>query len=124
MDHQIHIALPDERYQAIATLAAQQGLTPEMLAEIWLAERQEAELVRQIKQTLPNPLYQRYKLLLAHRDTGTLTTAEHAELLQLTDQVELFDAKRVELLMSLAHMRQKSLEAVMADLGIDQHLHE
>ena len=124
MDHQMQIALPNERYQAIATLAAQQGITPEMLAAIWLKERQETELVRHIKKTLPNDTQKRYKTLLTHRDKHTLTSDEHAELLQLTDQVELFDAKRVELLITLAHIRQKPLEEVMSELGIGQHPHE
>jgi len=124
MNHPLQIDLPDERYQAIATLAAQQGVTPEKLAESWLAERQEAELIRQITTPLPSTFQGHYRTLVARREAGILTPAEHAELLQLTDQVELFDAQRVELLITLAHLRQKPLESVMTDLGIGQHMHE
>jgi hypothetical protein len=121
MDHQMQIALPDERYQIIATLAAQEGMTPEMLAEVWVAERQEVELVRQIKEPFPLTLHQRYQTLIAHRDANLLTPEEQAELLQFTDAIELFDANRIELLIGVAHIRQKSLEEVLTDLNIGNH---
>ncbi len=43
---------------------------------------------------------------------------EYSELLQLTDQVELLDAKRVEYLVELALLRKQPLPLLMEELGL------
>ena len=124
MQHHIQIALPDERYDAIASLAAEQGLSPESLAELWLKERQETELVRLVKQTWPSNLHKRYRYLIGRRQKEQLTEAEYHELLQLNDQVEAFDAKRLEHMVALARIRQISLEEILTEFKIGKHAHE
>ncbi len=124
MSHQMFIALPDMQYQALAALAAQQGVTPEHLAAAWLNERQQQELIQQIKKPLSAAIRQRYHALIERRRQHTLTAEEHAELLQLTNQVEMYDAKRAELLVALAELRHQTIEQVMQDLNIPAPSHE
>jgi hypothetical protein len=62
-------------------------------------------------------------MLIEHRQKGNLTPEEYAGLLRLTDEVELFDAKRVELLIALARLRKQSFDDVMAELGISTQSH-
>lgn len=73
MAHQMYFDLPDEQYQALTTLAAQQGISPELLAERWLSERQERELINRINTPLAEPILQRYHFLIDRRKQGVLT---------------------------------------------------
>jgi hypothetical protein len=78
----------------------------------------ESELLAKINQGLPAPLADRYRNLIEKRRSFSLTEEELSELLRLTDDVELFDAKRVEYLSELARLRKISLPALMTQLGI------
>jgi hypothetical protein len=78
----------------------------------------EAELLRQINQGLPEPVRERYQGLIDKRQAQTLTSEEHAELLQLTDQAELLEARRAEALVQLAQLRKVPLDTLMKGLGI------
>jgi hypothetical protein len=80
--------------------------------------QEEAELLLQINRRLPEDVQRRYDELIAKRDAETLDTAEHTELLQLTQQVEAFDVARVEALSKLAACRGMTLSALMCQLGI------
>jgi len=124
MAHHMVFDLPDEQYQALITLADQQGISPEMLAERWLSERQERELINRINVPLAEAVQQRYRFLISQRQKGVLTAEEHAEMLALIDQVEAFDARRVELLIALAQLQHKPFDTVVAELGIGTHTHE
>ncbi len=78
----------------------------------------ESELLLKINQGIPADLQHRYNELIAKRQNKTLTSEEYEELLQLTDQIELLDAKRVEYLLELARIRNKPLTLLMEELGI------
>jgi hypothetical protein len=78
----------------------------------------ETELLQAINQGPPPEVRERYEALTAQRRAGTLAPEEHAELLGLSDEVELFEARRVEHLAELARPRGVSLAAVMDSLGI------
>lgn len=78
----------------------------------------ESELLLKINQPVPPKVQQRYDELLARRDDQTLSDAEHQELLDLTDQVELLEAERMKHLLALARLRQVSLDVVMQQLGL------
>jgi hypothetical protein len=78
----------------------------------------EADLLLRINAGVPADLCGRLGELREKRDTGTLTSDEHAELLRLTDEVERRDAERVAALTELAQLRRTSLVAVMSQLGI------
>ncbi len=80
----------------------------------------ESELLCSINQGIPAPVQRRYDELIEKRDARTLTTEEYEELLQLTDQVELLDAKRVGYLVELARLREQPLSLLMDELGLSQ----
>lgn len=86
--------------------------------------RGEAELLLKINQGVPADLQARYQALIAKRQTETLSPSEHKELLQLTEAVEQWDAKRIELLTELAGVRGVTLTALMRQLGIRPQSHE
>lgn len=78
----------------------------------------ESELLLKINQGLPANLQHRYDELIDKRQNRHLTPQEYEELLQLTDQIELLDAKRIEYLLELAQIQNKPLTLLMAELGI------
>lgn len=78
----------------------------------------ETELLQQINQGLPESLMVRYQELIVKRQTETLSSEEHAELLRLTDEVELGEAKRAQALIELARLRQVPLARLLNDLQI------
>ncbi len=78
----------------------------------------ESQLLLDINQGIPSGMQHRYDELIEKRDTRSLTDEEYAELLQLTDQVELLDAKRMESLLELAHLRKQPLPLLMKELGL------
>lgn len=83
----------------------------------------EADLLLKINEGLPIPLRQRYAELIAKRQAETLTDAEHAESLELTQQVEAHQARRVAYLAQLAQLRQVPLAMVADSLGIKEPSH-
>ncbi len=78
----------------------------------------EAELLLKINQGIPSDTQKHYEELIAKRESETLTTVEHTELLHLTDQIEKLQAQRIEYLAELARLRGMALTALMANLGI------
>jgi hypothetical protein len=77
----------------------------------------EARLLGGINQAIPITVQNRFDALLEKRDALTLSEAEHAELLELTDTIENLEAKRVAHLGELAGLRGITLETLMHDLG-------
>jgi hypothetical protein len=78
----------------------------------------EASLLQRINQAFPREKHDRYHELIKLRDARTLTPEQSRELLELTDQVELAEADRVEALGKLAQLRKVSLDQLLHDLGI------
>ena len=78
----------------------------------------ESQLFLHINQGIPTAMQQRYDELIEKRDVRSLTSEEYNELLQLTDQVEPLDAKRVEYLLELARLRKQPLSLLMEELGL------
>jgi len=78
----------------------------------------EATLLSQIQHGLPPDVQQHYDALIAKRWAETLTADEYSALLRLTAQVEALEAQRLGCLAELARLRQTSLPALMAALGI------
>ncbi len=78
----------------------------------------EMSLLQGINQGLPAETWQRYHTLVAQRRAETLTSVEQTELIGLSDQIEVANARRMAALAELARLRQTSLEEVMAQLGI------
>ena len=80
--------------------------------------RPEAELLQRINRGIPPDVQRRYGELIARRQAGRLAPEEHRELLRLTDQIEQFDAERVEHLAALAQLRGIPLAQLLNDLGL------
>jgi hypothetical protein len=78
----------------------------------------ESELLIKINKGVPEEIRGRYNELIHKRDEKILTDEEYEELLRLTDQIELLDAKRLEYLTELATIQNKPLELLMEELGI------
>lgn len=88
-----------------------------------LSER-EAELLDKIYQPLPSGTQPRLNELIEKRQAYTITEEELQELIGLTNQVELFDADRLEHLIELSHLRQVPLENLIRQLGIKPVPHD
>jgi hypothetical protein len=78
----------------------------------------EAELLLKINQGVPPEVQKRYDELIAKRRAESLAPEEYDELLHLTDQTENLEARRMEYLTELAHLRHTSLAKLMENLGI------
>jgi hypothetical protein len=78
----------------------------------------ESELLLKISQALPSEVAKRYRELTSRRQTGELDLKEQGELLDLTDEVERFQAERIEHVAELARLWGKSLRVVMDELRI------
>jgi predicted DNA-binding antitoxin AbrB/MazE fold protein len=82
------------------------------------ATNPETELLNKIHHPLPEGLHQRISQLMQQRDADQLTPAEHQELIQLSQQVELLNVDRVTHLIELAKHRQTTLPQLIKDLGL------
>jgi len=60
-----------------------------------------------------------YQALRAKCEVETLTEADHEQLIQLSNQIEELGAQRLEVLATLAQLRQVALPTLMATLGIE-----
>ena len=80
--------------------------------------REETLLLQRINQGLPAETWRRYHELVAKRRAETLTAEEHQELMALTNEVELWNARRIELVAELARLKRVSLPAMMEQLGL------
>ena len=81
----------------------------------------ESELLSAIYASIPTELQQRFETLSLKSQSGSLKTEEHAELLNLIDQLEQKHAERLEKLLELAQMRGVSLRALMQQLQLSSH---
>jgi hypothetical protein len=78
----------------------------------------EAELLERINEGLPEPTWERYYDLKAKRDAETLTAEEHRELIALVNEIETWNARRLELVGELARLRGVSLSNLVEQLGL------
>ena len=78
----------------------------------------EARLLKAINATLPAEQRENYRRLSAKRKNGTLTPAEHRELVQLSDALETLHARRVQSVVKLAALRKASVPQLMKRLGL------
>jgi hypothetical protein len=83
----------------------------------------ESKLLQQINLGLPQTVWQQYHQLVAKRRAETLSLAEQQTLIQITNQIEIANAQRIEALVKLATLRHTSLDNLMANLGIKSPLY-
>ena len=80
---------------------------------------EETQLIRRINRGLPAQFCKRYAQLAARRKRGSLSGAEHQELLKLTGEAERRDAERAAALVKLAKLRRVPLHVLMKKMGIE-----
>ncbi|MDQ5850740.1 MAG: hypothetical protein M3380_01465 [Chloroflexota bacterium] len=129
----VTIDLPPELVTQLRDAAAQAGLdTNEYIVNVLQArlgqfngERgairlptAEAALLQQVNQGFPQQTWQQYNELVAKRRAETLTPDEHTALIELGDQIEQANARRIAALVELATLRNTTLEDLMRQLGI------
>lgn len=78
----------------------------------------EADLLKRIEAAVPLAALQRRKALKAAQAQRELTAEEHDEFAQLTDEIELAEAGRIDLLSELAALRGTTLPEVARQLGL------
>jgi hypothetical protein len=59
-----------------------------------------------------------YQTLIEKRNQENLTESEYQQLLELTEQVEQYQAQRLEYLTQLAKIRQLSLTNLITQMGL------
>jgi len=123
------LQLPPELEAEIRRVAARDGIAPEAYAVSALEARVRQEvhagppdveswLLEQVNTGLPPSTWERYHALKARRREDALSGAEYSELLQLTDSVEQWNARRLELLIQLARLRGTPLRALIEEMGL------
>lgn len=80
--------------------------------------QEESELLQKINQGLPTETWERYDELRAKFRAETVTPEEHAELIAISNQIEIAHARRMEYLVELSRLRQVPLRKLMKQLGI------
>lgn len=81
-------------------------------------------LLQQINQGISPEVQDRYDTLIAKRRDETLNPDEHRELLNLSDQIEAIEAKRLEYLTELATLRQTPLTAIIREFHLQPKAHD
>src|SRR5262245_66029507 len=72
----------------------------------------ETDLLQQINLGLSEETWQQYHLLLAKRRSEMLSPVEQERLIQITDEIEIANARRMSALVKLAQYRETSLEVL------------
>lgn len=80
--------------------------------------RKETDLLLKINTIFPTDKRERYNELYARFRENNLNETEHQELLQLNEEFEILNAKRIKYVGELAKLRHQTLEEVIADLQI------
>jgi hypothetical protein len=82
------------------------------------ASPDEAALLVRIGRGLAPDRRRRYDALVAKRESEALRPSEHAELIDLTDEMERLAAERAEAIVALARLRGVPPAALLRDLGV------
>ncbi len=80
--------------------------------------RKESELILKINTIFPTDKREKYNELYTKFRESNLNETEHQELLNLNEEFEILNAKRIKYIGELAKLRHQTLEEVIADLQI------
>jgi hypothetical protein len=83
----------------------------------------EIERHRTINRSLSQIQWERYDQLVGKRQAETLTPEEIDELIALSDQIEAANVRRIKYLAGLSQLRNTTLSALIAELGIRPRPH-
>lgn len=125
------LELPPKLEAALRALARQAGHDPDSYIVHTLEEHvqrqanlsprlpvHEADLLLEINRGLPPALWQRYHELVGKRRAETLTPVEQEELIALSDQIEIWNARRLELLLELSRQRGVPFQELAKEMGL------
>ena len=101
------------------SLAVKQALRELVEPKAPRLSKKETELFLIINQSLPTDQQKRIEELTEKMEFESITEAEHAELLQLTDAMENAQVKRLKAVAELAKVRNVSLSEMMRQLGLE-----
>lgn len=80
--------------------------------------KNEADLLFQIGQGLPPRIWRRYEALNQIKDNRNLSESEQSEMLDLSQQIEQYSFRRLQLMSQLANLRKVSLQNIADQLGV------
>ena len=119
---------PPEMETKMQEVAQAEGLdVPELVRETMTARlRQydpsrpltESELLARINRGFPETFWNRFRVLVAKRENGSLTLEEQKELISHSDQTENRDAERLTYLIELSARRGMTVQALIGQLGL------
>ncbi len=78
----------------------------------------EDELLLKINLGISEEKWTTYYRLIEKRKAETLTSIEHQQLIDISNEIEIANAERIKHLVELAQLREVSLKDLMHDLGI------
>src|SRR5437868_11030652 len=125
----LSIELPADLETALREAAAREGVPPETFVVKTLREsvhlasapclpERDSDLLRRIGEGLPSETWRRYHELQARRRAETLTPVEQEALIALSDEIETWNARRLDLVLQLSRLRGVPLPALMNELGL------
>lgn len=125
------LELTPEMEEALRATAKRAGIAPDRYVLDLLQERltpanggptglppAETRLLERINEGLPEATWTRYHALKGKRDAGTPTDPEHAELIRLVNEIEIWNARRLEAVAELAKLRGARFPDLVRELGL------
>lgn len=98
--------------------AALEGLFQHPQSESTSLSAAEADLLQEINLGISPAAWQRYHDLMKMRNAETLSSEEHQALIDLSNEIEQANARRIERVVELATLRQVPVNQLMRQLGI------
>jgi hypothetical protein len=83
-----------------------------------VTETSEAKLLQRINLGFSADWWQKYRALIADRQAETINESDLAQLIEMSEAIELANVGRIEALGELAKLRGCEIETVMAEVGI------
>ena len=85
--------------------------------------KEEADLLKQINSGLSSEWWALYERLKEKRVAETLSEQEHDQLIQMSDQLEQANARRIGVLVKLAQRRGTTVDRLMQEFGLTPAAH-
>jgi hypothetical protein len=137
------LEIAPELLAALDALAAEEGLDPQHYVVRLIEEKarrhrkpsahnehplshlsgEEGDLLQQLNQGLPAETWERYHALRAKLRAEELSLDEQKALIALSDEIEAWNVRRLELLVELSRLRGVPLPDLMKELGLNAPAH-
>jgi hypothetical protein len=128
---QVTLTLPDDLARRVREVASSTHQELEEVLLEWIdrtstqislptpVEQTEATLLQQVNLGFPADWWNHYQTLIADRQAETIGEANLAELIEMSEALEMANVKRVEALGEIAQLRGCLIEQVMEALEIE-----